>query len=69
MKRNLTHQEFILLTNERRLLPVYQPSGLDVGDGVAGHPVARVLLAADDDSQLVGGVLDESHHLKRKAVS
>ena len=45
------------------LLPVYQPPGLDVGDGVAGHPVARVLLAADDDPQLVGSVFDESHHL------
>ena len=45
------------------MLPVYQPPGLDVGDGVARHSIARVLLAADDDPQLVGGVFDESHHL------
>ena len=45
------------------MLPVYQSPGLDVGDGVARHSVARVLLAADDDPQLVGGVFDESHHL------
>ena len=32
-------------------------------DGVARHPVPGVLLAADDDPQLVGGVLDQPHHL------
>ena len=46
------------------MLPVYQPPGLDVGDGVARHSVARVLLAGDDDPQLVGLVLHQTHHLE-----
>ena len=34
-----------------------------MGNGVARHPISRVLLAADNYPQLVGAVFDESHHL------
>ena len=45
------------------VLPVNEALWLDVRYGVSGHTVGHVLLAADNDPQLVGGILHQTHHL------
>ena len=53
-----------LISYQESSIAVYEAPGLDVCNGVAGHPIAGVLLAADDDAQLVGVVLSQPHHLQ-----
>ena len=50
-------------------LPVNESSWFNVSNCVTRHSISGVLLTADNDSQLIGIVLYQTHHLGKLSLS